>query len=432
MPKHLKIAIAGLGTVGSETLRLLTDQADLIFSRAGAPITVSAISARQRDKDRGIDIGKFKWFDDASLMASNSDADIIIELIGGADGVAYDTCKSALAKGRHLVTANKALVAHHGLELARIAETSKVQLCYEAAVAGGIPIVKSIREGLAANPIDQISGILNGTCNYVLTKMREDNLDFETALKNAQSLGYAEDDPSFDVDGIDSAHKLAILASLAFGTKINFKDVFIEGIRKIKKMDFEFAEELGYKIKLLGIATKTNDGIKQRVHPCLVPLEAPLSNIENVINAIEVDCKYADNIMHVGHGAGAAPTASAVVADVIDIARGHITQVFGVSNSSLVNFPSIPMNQHRGSYYMRLIVLDKSGVFAEIAAILRDHEVSMESVLQRGRNPGEPVPLVMVVHETLEANMSAAINEINQLDPIVETPFIIRIELPTT
>lgn len=429
MSDPLKIAIAGLGTVGAGTIKVLHDQADLIADRAGRAITVSAVSARDRSKDRGVDLEDVQWFDDANAMAGDADVDVVVELIGGSEGIAKDTCETALEKGRHVVTANKALVAHHGIPLAHMAEKSGVALQYEAAVAGGIPIIKSLREGLAANGVKRISGILNGTSNYIMTRMRNESLDFEEVLKDAQALGYAEADPSFDIDGVDAAHKLAILASVAFGAEVNFDAVHIEGIREIQLMDVQFADELGYRIKLLGIAAATENGIEQRVHPCLVPTQAAIANVEHAFNAVEVECDFADTIVHVGPGAGAGPTASAVVADIIDIARGHETPVFGVPASLLRAVPTVPMNQHRGSYYVRLTVVDKPGVFADIAAILRDHEVSMESVLQRGRAPNEPVTVVMTVHETLEASTKAAFAEIGQLDTVVEAPYIIRIEL---
>jgi len=429
MSEPLKIAIAGLGTVGAEVVKLIHDQSDILTARSGRAITVTAVSARDRTKDRGVDLQNIQWFDNANDMASNADADVIVELIGGSEGIAKDLCETALARGCHVVTANKALIAHHGMSLARLAETSNVALQYEAAVAGGIPIIKSLREGLAANGVKRVSGILNGTSNYIMTRMRDESLDFNAVLKDAQALGYAEADPSFDIDGVDAAHKLAILASVAFGAEINFDAVHIEGIREVQLMDVQFADELGYRIKLLGIAAQTENGIEQRVHPCLVPSQAAIANVEHAFNAVEVECDFANTIIHVGPGAGAGPTASAVVADVIDIARGNETPVFGVPTSSLIAIPTVPMEQHRGSYYVRLIVVDKPGVFADIAAILRDHEVSMESVLQRGRAPNEPVPLVMTVHETLEASMNIAFTEIGALEAVVEAPYIIRIEL---
>ncbi|MBT6827807.1 MAG: homoserine dehydrogenase, partial [Rhodospirillales bacterium] len=323
MSNSLKVAIAGLGTVGAGTVELLSRQAEIIKNRAGCEIVVTAVSARDRNKDRGVSIDGLTWFDDAVKMAQEADADVVVELIGGSDGPAKATCEAALSAGRHVVTANKALLAHHGVELARMAEQADKSLQYEAAVAGGIPIVKSLREGLAANGVNRVLGILNGTSNYILTRMRNEELSFDEVLADAQELGYAEADPSFDIDGVDAAHKLSILAALAFGSAIDFGGVYTEGIRHISLMDVQFAQELGYRIKLLGIAAKSDNGIEQRVHPCLVPEGAAIANVEYAFNAVEVDCDFADTIVHVGPGAGAGPTASAVVADLIDIARGH-------------------------------------------------------------------------------------------------------------
>ena len=429
MSEPLKIAIAGLGTVGAGTVKIIHDQAEIVSARAGRAITISAVSARDQSKNRGVDLNGIPWFDDADVMAREADADVVVELIGGSEGIARTVCKTALEKARHVVTANKALLAHHGIELARMAEKTGVSVHYEAAVAGGIPIIKSLREGLAANNVKRISGILNGTSNYIMTRMREESLDFDTVLKDAQNLGYAETDPSFDIDGVDAAHKLAILASVAFGAEINFDAVHTEGIRHISLMDVQFADELGFRIKLLGIAARTDLGIEQRVHPCLIPKAAAIANVEYAYNAVEVECNFANTIVHVGPGAGAGPTASAVVADIIDIARGNRTPVFGVPASSLRPIPTVPMVQHYGAYYVRLMVVDRPGVFADIATILRDHEVSMESVLQRARAPGEPVPLVMTMHETLEDNMNTAFAEIAALGAVIGAPCVIRIEL---
>ncbi len=429
MSNPLKIALAGLGTVGAGTFDLLARQSSLISQRAGRDIVVTAVSARDRTKDRGIDTTGTQWFDDAVKMAQEADADVIVELIGGSDGPAKATCEAALSTGRHVVTANKALLAHHGGELAQMAEQAGVSLQFEAAVAGGIPIIKSLREGLSANGVSRVLGILNGTSNYILTRMRNEELSFDEVLADAQELGYAEADPSFDIDGVDAAHKLSILAALAFGSAIDFDAVYTEGIRHISLLDVQFAQELGYRIKLLGIAARSDNGIEQRVHPCLVPEKAAIANVEYAFNAVEVDCDFANTIVHVGPGAGAGPTASAVVADLIDIARGHQVMPLSIPTASLSEIPTTSMDQHKGGYYIRLMVVDQSGVFAEIAAILRDHDVSMESVLQRGRAPGEPVPLVMTVHETMESSMNAALSEISALDAVDGNPCMIRIEL---
>ena len=361
-------------------------------------------------------------------MARDSDADGFGELIGGSDGIAKAAVEAALNAGRHVVTANKALIAHHGLALAKIAEAKGVSLNYEAAVAGGIPVVKSIREGLAGNAVTRVQGIMNGTCNYILTTMREEGRDFDDVLKDAQAFGYAEADPSFDIDGVDTAHKLAILASLAFGVELNFDAVLTEGIRHVSATDIQFAEELGYRIKLLGVAAMSEDGIEQRVHPAMVPLSAPIAKVEGVFNAVVTDGDEVDTIMQEGRGAGERPTASAVVADICDIARGIVLPTFGVPVASLKPSQPRPMSLHVGAYYVRMMLVDAPGVFADVAAILRDHMVSMESMIQRVREPGEAVPVVITTHQTSEANMVAALEAITALDTVTEAPRMIRIE----
>ena len=424
----LRIAVAGLGTVGAGTVRLLQDQAGLIAARTGRGLSVVAVSARDRTRDRGIDLSGFEWFDDAAHMAARADVDVVVELVGGSDGPAKAIAEAAFAGGRHLVTANKALIAHHGPALAGVAEAAGCQLNFEAAVAGGIPIIKSLREGLAANGVQRISGILNGTANYILTRMYEEGLDFDEVLKEAQEQGYAEADPAFDIDGIDAAHKLAILTSLAFGTPVDIDAVHVEGIRSINSVDMAFATELGYRIRLLGIAKRTANGIEQRVHPCLVPADAAMANVRHAFNAVEIECDYADTVIHVGPGAGAGPTASAVVADLIDIARGIRLPAFGIRADDLKAQPRVAMNEHVGRYYIRLDVMDRAGVFAGIANALKDNDVSMDSVLQRGHAPGEPVPLVLTLHENREAHMAAALAQIEALDPVLGKPVVIRIE----
>ena len=428
MNDPLTIAIAGLGTVGAGTVKVLAEHADLLTERCGRPIRVTAVSARRRDQERGVSLAGLTWFDDAATMAREAEADVVVELIGGADGIAREVCDAAIAAGRHVVTANKALIAHHGTSLARAAEKAGVTLAYEAAVAGGIPIVKTLREGLAANGLDRVYGILNGTCNYILTAMREDGREFGDVLDEAQELGYAEADPSFDIDGVDSAHKLAILASVAFGCEVNFDAVHTEGIRHVSLMDIQFAEELGYRIKLLGIAARADGGIEQRVHPCMVPQGAPIATVEGVFNAVVADGDFVDTLMQEGRGAGAGPTASAVVADLVDIARGRTLPTFSVPAEALQKVPTIPMSRHRGAYYIRLMVVDRPGVFADVAAALRDHDVSMEGVLQRGRDPGEPVPVVMTTHDAEEAAVRRVLVQIDALKAVVEAPRMIRIE----
>ncbi len=428
MNTPLHIAVAGLGTVGAGTLKLLQTHGEMLRQRCGRPIVVAAVSARDKGRDRGVDLDGMEWHDDAAAMAAQSGAEVVVELIGGADGVAKAVCEAAIASGKHVVTANKALLAHHGTALALAAEAKGVSLGFEAAVAGGVPIIKALREGLAANGLSRIYGILNGTCNYILTTMRETGAKFEAVLADAQELGYAEADPSFDIDGIDAAHKLAILTSVAFGCEVNFPAVHIEGIRDISSLDIQFAGELGYKIKLLGIARLTELGVEQRVHPCLVPLAAPIAHVEGVFNAVVAEGDFVDTTVYQGRGAGAGPTASAVVADLVDIARGHRVPTFAVPATALAKIPAQPMERHRGAYYIRLMVVDKPGVIADVTAAFRDEEISLESMLQRGRAPGETVPVILITHDTEESAMSRALEKIAILEAVADSPRMIRIE----
>jgi len=424
----LRIGIAGLGTVGASTVQVIEHHKDLLALRAGQSIEIVAVSARSRNLDRAVSIEGYRWYDDPTVMAVADDIDLVVELIGGSDGIAKAMVEKALAAGKHVVTANKALIAHHGTKLAALAEENGVALYCEAAVAGGIPILKAIREGLAANVTTRVYGILNGTCNYILTEMRDTGRSFADVLEDAQKLGYAEADPSFDVDGIDAAHKLAILSSLAFGTKIDFDGIHVEGIRDIAPIDMSFAAELGFGIKLLGIASLDGDVVEQRVHPCMVPVDAPINLVEGSFNAVVCEGDFVGNVLNEGRGAGGGPTASAVIADIIDIARGHRVPLFGIPASALSDMPTRTMDSHRGAYYVRFNVVDRSGVFAEIAGALRDHDVSMESVLQRSRDPGQIVPVVMTLHDTEEAAMRRAVDQISKIDAVVEPPVVIRIE----
>lgn len=428
MNQPLNIAVAGLGTVGAGTLKLLAQQAKLLEQRSGRSIRVVAVSARDRGRDRGVGMDGIQWFDDPVAMAKAPNIDAVVEVIGGADGPAKAVCEAAIAAGRHVVTANKALLAHHGTELAAAAEKKGVVLAYEASVAGGIPIIKALREGLAANSVKRVYGILNGTCNYILTNMRASRRDFGEVLEEAQKLGYAEADPSFDVDGIDTAHKLAILTAVAFGCQVNFPGIQVEGIRPVSALDIAFADELGYRIKLLGLARRTEWGVEQRVHPCLVPVGTPIAHVEGVFNAVVAETDFAQTNVFEGRGAGAGPTASAIVADLVDIARGIRTPTFAVPAAHLAALPASPMEKHEGCYYIRLMVRDRPGVMADITAALRDEQVSLESMLQRGRDPGEVVPVVLVTHETHEAAMVRALAKISRLDTVVEPPCMIRIE----
>ena len=428
MPDPLRIAIAGLGTVGAGTLRNLSEHAELLAARAGRQLRVTAVSARDQSKDRGVPLDGLAWFDDPVTMANQAEVDVVVELIGGEDGPAKAVCDAALAAGRHVVTANKALMAVHGSALAEAAEQAGAALNFEAAVAGGIPIVKALREGLAGNEITRVYGILNGTCNYILSEMREQRRSFEDVLEEAQRLGYAEAEPSMDVDGIDAGQKLALLASLAFGTRINFGSVYTEGIRQISLLDIDYAEELGYRIKLLGSAQRTEHGLEQRVYPRMVDQRLPIAHVEGAENAIVAVGDFVGSTMFQGPGAGAGPTASAVVADIVDIARERRAPTLGIAASALQTLPDAPIERHRGAYYVRLMVTDRPGVIADVTAVFRDEQVSIESMIQRARSETEAVPAVLNMHECEEAAMQRAIFRIAALESVVEAPTMIRIE----
>jgi len=424
----LRIAIAGLGNVGSGTVQLLTQNSDLLRKRSGRPLKITSISARDKNKDRGFSTDGMIWFNDPVAMAKEADADVLVELIGGEEGIAKEVCEQALKSGKHVVTANKALLAVNGESLISLAENNKVVLNYEAAVAGGIPIVKAIREGLAGNSIQRIYGILNGTCNYILTEMRTQRRAFDEVLLEAQKLGYAEAEPSMDVDGIDAAQKLSLLSSLAFGTKINFSAVYTEGIRKISLLDIDYAEELGFRIKLLGSAQRTAEGIEQRVYPCMVDQSFPIAHVDGAYNAIVGIGNFVGNTMFQGLGAGAGPTASAVVADLIDISHDRRAPTLGVSYNLLENIPDIEIGKHIGPYYVRLMVADRPGVIADITAAFRDEKVSIESMIQRSRSTTEAVPVILNMHDCKEYEMQRALSNISTLDSVIEEPTMIRIE----
>jgi homoserine dehydrogenase len=424
----LRIGIAGLGTVGAGVLKLLAEHRDLLRQRCGRGIAVVAVSARDKNRERAAAWAPARWTDDPVALAHAPDVDVVVELIGGGAGAPRAVVEQAIAAGKSVVTANKALIAAAGTQLARAAERAGVSLLFEAAVAGGIPILKAVRESLAGNRLTRVYGILNGTCNYILTNMQETGRPFAEILEEAQALGYAEADPSFDVDGIDAAHKLAILTSLAFGCAVNLDAVYVEGIRDVSPADIAYARELGFRIKLLAIARRDGAGIEQRVHPCMVPLDTPIAHVGGVFNAVVTEGDYVGRAVFEGRGAGAGPTASAVVADLVDIARGLRVPAFAVPAADLEAAAVAPMAAHRGPYYVRLLVVDKPGVMADIAAILRDERVSIESVLQRGRSPNEPVPLVLTTHDTEERQMKAALAKIARLDSVIESPHLIRIE----
>jgi homoserine dehydrogenase len=424
----LKIAVAGLGTVGGATLQLIQAQADILSQRCGRDLVVTHVSARDRNRDRGLDLAGIAWVDDPMALATTDNIDVVVELIGGSEGIARDLVEASLKAGRHVVTANKALMAHHGNALGQLAEGAGVSLAYEAAVAGGIPIIKALREGLAGNRIERVYGILNGTCNYILSTMRDQGLGFDAVLADAQALGYAEADPGFDIDGVDTAHKLAILTAVAFGCEVDFDAVYTEGIRHITADDISFADELGYRIKLLGIATRINGAIEQRVHPCLVADVTPIAHVPGAFNAVVADGDFVDSTVYEGKGAGGGPTASAVVADLVDIARGSRVPTFAVGVNDLAKSSPAPMEDHVGAYYICLTVRDEPGVMADVTAAFKDQSISLESMLQRGRSPGEPVLVVLITHETREASMVAALQQIGKLSTMLSAPRMIRME----
>ncbi len=427
MLEPVRVGLAGLGTVGGGVVRLLKAQADLIEARCGQKIQIVAASARNLTRARQLPLEGIRLIADSRELANDPGIDVVVELIGGAEGAARELVEAALAAGKPVVTANKALLARHGVELSKKAAMAGVPLLWEAAVAGGIPVVKGIREGLAANHIREVIGILNGTCNYILSTMAATGRDFADVLAEAQKLGYAEADPSFDIDGIDTAHKIALLSALAFGMAPDFAAVRVDGIRHVGALDIKFASDLGYAIKLLAVARQTATGVEQRVQPCMVPAHSPLGSVGGPFNAVIAQGDFADRITWIGRGAGSEPTASAVVADLIDLARGHAPFLFGLAPDKLATRPALPASACIGSYYVRLMVLDQPGVIADVSAILRDHEVSVESFLQRGRSPGEVVPVVFTTHETSEAAMQDSLKKITTLPAVKEPPQLMRV-----
>ncbi len=432
MTKALRLGLAGLGTVGVGVLDSLARHQDILAIRAGCPIVVTGISARSKGKNRGHDLSKLSWFDDPVKLAASPEIDVFIELIGGDTGPAKDAVEAAIAAGKHVVTANKALLAHHGVALAKAAEAKGVALNFEAAVAGGIPIIKALREGLAGNAVRKVFGILNGTCNYILTKMGSESRSFADVLKEAQQLGYAEADPTFDVGGFDTAHKLAILTSLSFGTQVNVKDIAIEGIEAITLADIRNASDMGYKIKLLGVAVAHDGGVEQRVHPTLIRKGSPVADTDGVFNAVVVKGDFVGDLMMEGRGAGAHPTASAVVADIVDIARGNRRPPFGIPAAQLKPYKSAPQKAHEGGFYVALELPDKPGAVAAIAKILADEKISIESIVQHGKSDNDAeratAPFILITHDTLETAIRKAIGKIEKEGHAAGTPRLIRIE----
>ena len=439
MVAPLKVGLAGLGTVGSSVLRLIAQERDLLAARCGRPIEVVAVTARTKSKDRGVDLKPLRWVADPLTLARDPGIDVFVELMGGEDDPAKSAVEAALASGKSVVTANKALLARHGVELSRLAEQYKVALNFEAAVGGAIPIIKTLREGFSGNSFARISGILNGTCNYILTRMERESLSFADCLKDAQRLGYAEADPAFDIEGHDTAQKLAILASLAFGIKVDPEAVYVEGISSITPADLDAADELGYRVKLLGVAVRTPMGIEQRVHPTMVPKESSIAQVMGVTNAVSIDAEGIDPITLVGPGAGGLATASAIVADIGDIARGVRNPTFGRPTDMLAVSEKAPMQRHEGGYYIRLLAVDKPGTAATIATRLAEQQISLESIVQRhsgsvpqgGQDPksvATPVPVILVTYATTEDAVRRALAAVKADNVISGEPQLIRIE----
>ena len=421
----INIGIAGLGTVGSEVAKQLQSNSEFLNRKAGKQLNLVAVSANNKNKNRNFDLSNLKWFTDAALMAETNEIDLVVELIGGSDGIALDLCKNSLIKGKSVVTANKAMMSKHGYELAKISEKNKCSIAFEASVAGCIPIIKSLRDALSGTRVNSISGILNGTCNFILTEMREKGISFAEVLKDAQEKGYAEADPTFDVDGIDAAQKLTILSAIAFGIAPDNKNLSISGIRDVDVTDILFAEELGYRIKLLAYS-KLDNGLVQEVSPCMISLDKQISNVEGVLNAVELETELAGSVLLTGYGAGAEATATAVLSDIISIAQDKQPNVFGTRVSSL-QLDVKQGDKENNRYYMRLNVIDKSGVLASVTEIFKKYGLSIESLLQRGRNPNEEVPVVITTHETDHKTLTSVMKELSNSKELISKPVCMKI-----
>ncbi|MCX7289244.1 MAG: homoserine dehydrogenase [Rhodobacterales bacterium] len=429
MSAPLRLGLAGLGTVGIGVVRIVQAQADLIATRSGRPVTITAVSARDRTKNRDADLSAYTWETDPVALATREDIDVFIEVMGGHDGPARHATEVAIASGKHVVTANKALLAHHGQVLAEAAERQGVALRFEAAVAGGIPVIKALTEGLAANRIKRVMGVMNGTCNYILTRMQSAGLPYETVFEEARQLGYLEADPNLDVGGIDAGHKLSILAAIAFGTRVSFDAVELEGIGNVSVDDIRLAEDMGYRIKLLGVAQMTGRGLEQRMTPCLVPADSPLGQLQGGTNMVVLEGDSVGQIVLRGPGAGMGPTASAVMADVIDIARGIRVPTFGIPASDLAQ-PKAATSATPAPYYLRMTLLDKPGALAKIATSLGDAGISIDQMRQLHR-PGdraEDAVVLIVTHKAAPADITHATASFATTGVLVGKPVAIRIE----
>ena len=435
MTKPLRAGVAGIGTVGAALIAQVAAQRAQLTARCGRGIEIVAVSARSKNKNRGVDLKRMKWFADPVELAGDESIDVFVELMGGSGDPAKTAVEFALASGKSVVTANKALLAKHGVRLAQLAEKSGVALNYEAAVGAAIPVIKTLREGLAGNSINRIYGILNGTCNYILTRMEQEKLSFADCLKQAQDLGYAEADPAFDIEGHDTAQKLSLLASLAFGTKVDQSAIYVEGITSIAAADLAAADELGYRVKLLGVAVKTPQGIEQRVHPTMVRKDSSIAQVMGVTNAVTIDAEGINPITLVGPGAGGAATASAVLSDIADVARGVRAPPFGRPTASLTSVRKAPMQRHEGGYYIRLQARDKPGTAASIATRLAEQEISLESIVQRHPKDGPSagtakgsVPVILITYATSEDGVRKALAAVGRDRVISGRPQVIRIE----
>lgn len=434
MAEALRVGIAGLGTVGASVVRVLSRKGAELTRQCGREIEVVAVSARDRYRDRGIDLGSAVWFDDPVELAKRADIDVFVELVGGDEGPARASVKAALEAGRHVVTANKALLSRHGVSLAEIAERKGVLLNYEAAVAGGIPVIKTMREALAGNSVSRVFGILNGTCNYILTRMEAEGISFEECLKDAQKLGYAEADPTFDIEGQDTAHKLSLLTSLAFGCRISVDNIYLEGISNITQADIRAAGELGYRIKLLGVAQQTESGIEQRVHPTMVPTASVIAQVHGVTNAVAIETDILGELLLSGPGAGGDATASAVIGDIADIAKARPGfqhgPVFGWPAKELKPYRKAQMRSHEGGYFIRLTVHDRTGVFAAIARRMADNDISLESIVQHAGShiDADRKTVILVTHETTESAVRKAVDGMTKDGHLTDKPQVIRIE----
>ncbi|MGJ8596437.1 homoserine dehydrogenase [Sulfitobacter sp.] len=426
MSQPLRLGIAGLGTVGAGVVQILRKQAALLELRTGRPLVITAVSARSKSKDRGVNLSSYAWEDDPVALAKRDDVDVFVELMGGEDGPAKAATEAALALGKDVVTANKAMLAMHGQALAETAEAEGSVIKYEAAVAGGIPVIKALGEGLAGNEITRVMGVMNGSCNYILTRMEDAGLPYADVFAEADGLGYLEADPQLDVGGIDAAHKLALLSSLAFGTQVNFAGIELEGIERVSIEDIRAAADMGYKIKLLGVAQMTGRGLEQRMQPCLVPDTSPLGQLQGGTNMIVLEGDAVGQIVLRGAGAGAGPTASAVLSDICDIARGYRGSVFGQPAKTL-QAATPALSQRAAAYYLRMTLLDKPGALAKVASVLGEAGVSIDRMRQYG-HVKDTAQVLIVTHKTTRADIDHALASFADTSVVSGDPVALRIE----